>query len=139
MDGIGQQGFHGAKLALFVGARLVVIERDDVPQIVWPGYIDLPGGGREGDESPESCVLRETREELGLVLREADLTWRRCYDVPNRAWFFAAHGPDAWADQIVFGDEGRAWHLMTPDAFMASERAIPHFRHRVREYLASLQ
>ena len=60
--------FVGAKLALFLGDHLAVILRDDRPDIPWPGRLDLPGGGRDGDENPQDCVLRETREELGLAL-----------------------------------------------------------------------
>lgn len=52
--------FHGAKLALFIGADLVVIRRHDRPDIPWPGALDLTGCGREGQESPVDCVLRET-------------------------------------------------------------------------------
>ena len=55
--------FSGAKLALFLGADLLVIKRDDRPDIPYPGYWDLPGGGREGDETPQACALRETYEE----------------------------------------------------------------------------
>lgn len=31
--------------------------------------IMLPGGGREGDESKEDCVVRECQEECGLVVK----------------------------------------------------------------------
>ena len=59
--------FLGAKLALLVGDRIVTILRDDIPTIPWPGHWDLPGGGREGDETPETCVLRELEEELAIA------------------------------------------------------------------------
>ena len=36
--------FSGAKLALFLGPDLLVILRDDRPDIPWPGRWDLPGG-----------------------------------------------------------------------------------------------
>ena len=42
--------FSGAKLALFLGADLLVIRRDMRPDIPFPGHWDLPGGGREGEE-----------------------------------------------------------------------------------------
>jgi len=65
--------FSGAKLALFLGVDLLVILRDDRPDIPYPGHWDFPGGGREGQETPEACALRETREEVGLVLRPSEL------------------------------------------------------------------
>ena len=59
--------FHGAKLALFLGADIVSILRDDIEQIPFPDYWDLPGGGREGSELPVECALRETHEEVGVA------------------------------------------------------------------------
>lgn len=137
MDQECQDAFKGAKLALFIGARLLVIERDHKPGIAWPGYLDLPGGGRENGETAEACVLRETFEEVGLRLHEKDLIWRQRYDAPVPAWFFAAHLPEGAERGISFGDEGRDWQMMTPDAFVASKDVVPHFRQRVAAYLAS--
>ena len=36
--------FSGTKIALFIGDRLLVMRRDDRPDIPYPGYLDLPGG-----------------------------------------------------------------------------------------------
>jgi 8-oxo-dGTP pyrophosphatase MutT (NUDIX family) len=30
---------------------------------------NIPGGGREGDESEEACIIREMREEIGFDIR----------------------------------------------------------------------
>ena len=128
--------FAGTKLALFIGADLLVIRRDDRPDLPWPGYLDLPGGGREGSESPEACVLRETREEVGLVLRLDQLVWKRYYEYdPTPAFFFAAHLEAGAEADIVFGSEGQGWELMAPQAYVAHSEAIPHFRVRVADYL----
>ena len=53
--------FLGAKLAILVGDRIITILRDDIPTIPWPGHWDLPGGAREGAETPEETVLRELK------------------------------------------------------------------------------
>ena len=133
------QQFSGAKLALFLGPDLLVIRRDDRPDIPWPGRWDLPGGGREGTESPEACVLRETHEEVGLRLDVADLVWRRSYDSDNRphglVWFFAAHLPRGASADIRFGDEGQGWTLMPPEAYCAHDLAIPRFAEQLQAYL----
>ncbi len=44
--------FGGAKLALYLGDALAVLLRDATPDLIWAGYWDLPGGGREGSETP---------------------------------------------------------------------------------------
>ena len=90
MTGDPERDFDGAKTILLLGGQLAVIRRDNIDGIAYPGCLDLPGGGREGGESPEACALREMEEELGLRLSSLDLTWRRFYTVPSRAWFFAA-------------------------------------------------
>nr|WP_261368258.1 NUDIX hydrolase [Pseudosulfitobacter koreense] len=129
--------FDGAKLALFIGARLAVIRRDDDPRIPWPDYFDLPGGGREGDESPLACALRETHEELGLRVPPEAVAWGKRFDEDTGdKWFFAAHLPEEAGAQIVLGDEGQSWHLMTPQAFIAHPRAVPRFQDRLALYLS---
>ncbi len=130
--------FHGAKLMLFLGGDLLVLRRDHTPGITWPGYLDFPGGGREGTESPEQCVLRETHEEVGLRLREDELRFAHLRQAPASAsWFFAAHLPAEARGRIVFGDEGAGWQLMSAAAFLKADKAIPHFRDILKAYLDS--
>lgn len=131
------QDFAGAKLALFLGERLAVIRRDDRAGLVWPGYWDFPGGGREAGESPAACALRETQEELGLVVPPEALVWARAFVRPDGTvgWFFAAHLPLEWADMVRLGDEGQEWALMTAQAYLLHPLAIPHFKERLRLYL----
>jgi 8-oxo-dGTP diphosphatase len=124
--------FGGAKLLLFLGPQIVVLRRDEKPDIPWPGRLDLPGGGREGRESAEACVLRETFEEIGLVLDVRDLVWQGRF---KRGVFFAAHLPEDTAQKIVFGSEGQGWLLMTPTEYVQHPKAIPHFADMVRRYL----
>ena len=45
--------WKGAKLVLTCEGSLLVLRRDDIPTINWPGCWDLPGGAREGDETPD--------------------------------------------------------------------------------------
>ena len=138
MTGNPETEFDGAKTILLLGGRLAVIRRDNIAGIAYPGCLDLPGGGREGRESPEACALRELHEELGLRVSPGELTWRRFYHVPIRAWFFAAALPAARASEVRFGDEGQGWFLMPPRAFATSAEAVPHFRPRVLEGVAAL-
>ena len=121
--------FIGAKLALFLGEQLLVILRDEKPDIPYPGHWDFPGGGREGDESPETCALRETQEEVGLTLSQAELIYARSYLRPSGLrWFFVARLPEARVTEIILGDEGQCWQLMSPEAYLAHPLGIPSFR-----------
>ena len=129
--------FSGAKLFLFLGSKLVVILRDNKPDIPFPDHWDLPGGGRDGAESPIDCVLRETEEEVGLSLSSDYLVWARSYGQGAFiSWMFAAHLPAIRADDLKLGEEGQDMSLMTPQTYATHPRAIPHFAHRLGAYLA---
>lgn len=132
--------FHGAKAAILVGDRILTVLRDDVAHIDWPGWWDLPGGGREGQETPEETVLREIREEVGLVIAPERIGWGRSFPSATRAgtvsWFFVIHlSPDAEAD-IVLGDEGQEWRLVGVGDFLDDPRAIPFLKDRLAVWLA---
>lgn len=131
-----QDEFVGAKLLLFIGARLLVIRRDHTPGIPYPGFLDFPGGGREVAETPEDCVLRETCEEVGLTLDSAQLVWRSAHERAGggRSWFFAAHLEDSVAQDVRFGNEGMGWLLMRPQEYLGRGDAIPHFQTMLRRY-----
>lgn len=130
----------GAKLALFVGDQLASLQRDDTPGLLWAGFWDLPGGGIEPGETPLQCVLRETHEELGLVIDPGRVLWGRDYGTSSGdiSWFFAAHVGQEVASQIVFGDEGQGWALMSVDAFLGHENVVPQFKPRLADYLAGV-
>ncbi len=133
--------FAGAKVALFIGGLLLVYLRDDLPSIPFPDQWDFPGGGREGNESPEETVLRETREEFGLELDASQLR----HPLPHRSheqgwlnWFFAAHLPETAEGLIRFGEEGQLWRLIEPEAYLRNPRRIPHLAALLEDYLRSM-
>jgi 8-oxo-dGTP diphosphatase len=131
-----EAGFAGAKAALFCGDAILTCLRDSHPGLPWPGMWDLPGGGREGDESPEACLLRELHEEFGLRLPVSRLTWRVVLPATlypeQRSFFFAGSVTADEVASIRFGDEGQGWALMPVDAFLTHPKAIPDLQHRVR-------
>ena len=129
-------GFDGAKLALYLGERLAVILRDDTPGLPFADHWDLPGGGREGEETPLDCALRECREELGIAVPRGAVVWQgRFAEGRQVKWFFVARLPEAAVAQIALGDEGQCWRLMTQDEFLDHPRAVPAFQDRLRVYL----
>ncbi|MDU7015379.1 MAG: NUDIX domain-containing protein, partial [Streptococcus mitis] len=57
--GIELTDFQGCKIALICGDKVLTILRDDKDDIPCPNMWELPGGGREGNESPFECAARE--------------------------------------------------------------------------------
>ncbi|RJE79303.1 NUDIX hydrolase [Paracoccus sp. JM45] len=122
--------FNGAKLLLTCGADMLVYLRDDKPDIPFPAHWDLPGGGREGQETPIKCALRELDEEFSLHLPPESL---RGHAFPSlqmpqmMSWLFTGRITDADIAAIRFGEEGQEWCMMPIAAYLAHPRRIPHF------------
>ena len=60
--------FTGCKIALICEGQILTILRDDKETIPYPNMWDLPGGGREGNETPFECVAREAVSYTHLTL-----------------------------------------------------------------------
>ena len=135
--------FTGCKIALFCEDRILTILRDDKVSIPWPNMWELPGGGREGDESPFECVAREVYEELGIHLIEECLLWSKVYPSMlfegKESVFLVGKLDQEQFDKIVFGDEGQGYKLMGIDEFLGSDRVVPQLQDRVRDYLEEIK
>ncbi len=134
--------FTGAKAALLCGDALLTYLRDDKPGLPWPAMWDLPGGGREGDETAEACLLRELQEEFGLILPPERLIWRRVWpsmmDNARPSVFFAGRITAAEIAAIRFGDEGQYWQMMPVADYLSHPRAVPELQRRVAVALPDL-
>lgn len=131
--------FHGAKIALLLGDRILIYRRDRFPGLPFPGHWDLPGGGREGDESPQACALREVHEEFGLTLDPATICHQRAYaSAPGAlpAWFLVAPITEGHLPLIRFGSEGERWDIPPIASYLALPDAIPAHQSRLRDWLA---
>ena len=131
--------FTGCKIALFCGDKLLTILRDDKSNIPYPNTWELPGGGREGDESPFECAEREVYEELGIHLTEDCLLWSKVYPSMlfegKESVFLVGKLRQEQFDSIVFGDEGQGYKLMSIEEFLDSDRVVPQLQDRVRDYM----
>ena len=131
--------FTGCKIALICDGRILTILRDDKPTLPWPNLWELPGGGREGDESPFECVAREVYEELSIQLLKDDIVWSWIYpsmlDENKNSVFLVGKLTQEQFDSIVFGDEGQGYRLVRLEEFLASDQVVPQLQERVRDYV----
>ena len=134
-----QLDYTGCKIALICDGRILTILRDDKPTIPWPNLWELPGGGREGDESPFECAAREVYEELTIQLSKDDIIWSWIYpsmlDENKNSVFLVGKLTQEQFNSIVLGDEGQGYKLVRLEEFLASDRIVPQLQERVRDYV----
>ena len=131
--------FIGVKIALINNDRVLMIQRDDKPGLRYAGLWDFPGGGREDNETPEECVIREVNEELGIVLTSDQILHKRLHpamhDPRLNGYFTVAKISDNDIENIVFGDEGQGWKMLDIDEFMNSNEVVEPLKGRLKTYL----
>ena len=131
--------FTGCKIALICGDKVLTILRDDKDDIPCPNMWELPGGGREGDESPFECARREVYEELGIYLTEDCLLWSKIYPSVifegKQSVFMVGQLRQEQFDNITFGDEGQGYKLMSIEEFLSSSQVVSQLQERLKDYL----
>lgn len=77
-----------------------------------PGEWDLPGGTLESVEEHEAGVLREVREETGLVLQNIELVSRRAGDWQGVGYEFSYYRAETTAVNVALSEEHDKyeWH-----------------------------
>ncbi|HOY21540.1 MAG TPA: NUDIX hydrolase [Cellvibrio sp.] len=132
------EAFTACKLAYIFDGQLLVYLRDDFAHIPFPNMWDFPGGVREGDETPEQCVLRELEEEFGIKLEESRLIYKKIgvnFNNTGHSYFFVAEGKAEEIAAIQFSEEGQYWQLMNIPDFLNHPLAIDRLKIRLKVYL----
>ncbi len=132
--------FGGARIAAIFGDALLVYARDDTPDVPFPDMLDLPGGGREAEETPARCATRELFQTFGVRLDVDRLHYHRAYrlgDGVTISHFFAAYLTEMEVAAVRFGDGGQDWALMPIVDFIADEDAVPQLREWLGHYFAA--
>jgi 8-oxo-dGTP diphosphatase len=65
--------------------KILLLLRDNIPQIKYPNMWDIPGGNVEINETPEECIIREIKEEFGITITGYELFEER--EFPDRTEF----------------------------------------------------
>ncbi len=140
-DTFKKVNFNGAKGLVFLGNKIITYRRDNKTNSS-PLLIDLPGGGREGEESPFDCFKREVKEEFGINVEKEDIEFSIAYQSrtnPNKqSYFFITKKLKFSANNIIFGDEGTEWFLMSPEEFVNRPDGIKKQQEDVARYMIQL-
>ncbi len=134
--------FVGAKGLIFIDDKIILFRRDTKTNN-FPLQVDLPGGGREGGESPWETFKRETEEEFGIEIKKEDVCFSKKYpsifDATKEAYFIVVKPKNIEEKDIVFGDEGLGYVLMTPKEFVLLDDGVKRQQDKVDEYLNFLR
>jgi len=135
------RNFHGVKGIVFIEGRMLVYRRDTKTDN-FPLHIDLPGGGRESNESPFETYKREVKEEFGLEINEGEIVYAKQYmsvmDVSKESYFIVVKPMNIKESDIIFGDEGLEFFLMKPEEYLSLDDIIERHKVKVTDYLNSL-
>lgn len=85
--------------------RLLLFLRDDIQGLPYANMWDIPGGHVEDGESPEQCIVREMKEEIGIRLDRFILF--NIYDFNDRIEYVYLSSQSLNIDQLVL-TEGQA-------------------------------
>ena len=132
--------FHGVKIAILVDGKLIVFLRDDKPGLFNANMWDLPGGGRENNESPIECVLREVYEEFELKLTADDIIWEKAFPAqkdPNQTAYFMVAEVESVRTKNLNLNEGQKWIFMSVEEFLNKDDVIPALKERFENFLDS--
>jgi 8-oxo-dGTP diphosphatase len=130
--------FHGVKVALLCEGKLLMHLRDNKPGLFNANMWDFAGGGREGEETPQECAMREVKEEFEIELTSELFIWEKDYpaqkDPSQKAYFMVAKVSQGDIDNINL-TEGQRWALFTKEDFFAKEDVILALKERFSDYL----
>ena len=131
--------FHGVKIALLCDDEVLVYLRDDKPSITFAGLWDLPGGGREKNETPHETAMREVHEEFGININPSQIVFSKRYPSMSirdtDSVFMVGHIRQEQIILIQFGSEGQRYKMVKIDEFLQMEDAVQPLQERLSEFL----
>lgn len=133
-----QRNFHGTKGIVFIGEKMLVYRRDDKTND-FPLHIDLPGGGKENNETPFESFKREVKEEFGIEIKRGDVVYAKQYisvmDITKESYFIVTKPRDVKESEIVLGNEGLEFFLLKPEEYLKLSDGIGRHQAKVADYV----
>ncbi len=115
--------------------EVLLVLRDNIPTISYPGLWDLPGGHIEDNETAEECIVREMLEEIEVNVEGCALF--RIYEFSDRTEYVFMKEAD-FDIQYITLHEGQMLRWFSKNNAQALELAYG-FNEVLEDYFNSLQ
>jgi 8-oxo-dGTP diphosphatase len=115
--------------------QVLLVLRDDIPSILYPGLWDLPGGHIEADESAAECIVREMLEEIEINVAGCELF--RVYEFSDRTESVFMKRADFDIEKVVL-HEGQMLRWFSEDEAAQTELAYG-FDQVLRDYFEGVR
>lgn len=120
-----------AVAVLIISPKGIPLIKD--PKKPAPNYWKLPGGRSEDKESPETCAIREIKEETGLILKKDEIKIV-CHEEREGHAFYLFQGDAISLDGLKSqGDEGEEVGLFLPKELKNLPDLFPPHREILEE------
>jgi 8-oxo-dGTP diphosphatase len=119
---------------------VAAIQRDNKPDITYPGWWELPGGTLELGETPEEGAVRECFEEVRIAVDTGEIHGNdeHLIEDPVNTTLVVAVVALEKVLQMKLGDEGQNCKLFKLSDFLSDNSVIPEQRMRVKRYIESM-
>lgn len=111
----------GAKAIVVYQEKMLLILRDDNPEISFPNTWSTPGGGIEENETPEEAVRRELAEEISVIPSDIQIMKATEYVDQSIVHRFFMRLTEEEYKKVSLGNEGQRLDWFTFDEAMALE------------------
>ena len=113
------------------------------PQKPAPHYWKLPGGTGKTSETPKQCVIRETREETGVILSISDLKFLHKEDNGDHILYVYLSQLPETPKLLDKGDEREKTRIVPLNKVLSWQTAdvpllLPHHRKLVEQFVRAL-
>jgi len=118
----------GSKAVVVYKKKTLLLLRDNFPTIYAPNKWSLPGGGGENGEGPEETLLRELKEEIGVIPTKFFYCCKSKDEDKTICYLYFVKLTDKEVGQLKLGDEGQKMEFFsldqTKDLDLESETAF---------------
>ena len=123
-------------LLLVKGNKYLMVKRS-FEEENYPGYWGVPGGKMEEGESPKDALIREIKEELGIII--TDLKPLGKYEFNSRLFVFYHEDPEFDESSITLNEEHTDARFFSFLEIQNNKNIIPNMKNFVIDYLSEQQ